>query len=219
MKHILTTDDTWFKIRSEYVTASEVASLVGHNSWTSAAQIKKAKLEGSTFNGNAATKLGQILEPIVVQLTNTALKTEFVLYETLEEGKAFFTKGWLGATPDACSADGSTLLECKTTKPANYVKYALFPPLNYLLQLQCQLYCTGLDVGQLSIMSTDLTQHGSDLVCPLVVYQMQYSEVICEILNEEADRLLNNDEAFRVKSSYKKQIELILNDNLERVYW
>lgn len=227
MKHILTTDEEWKSIRGKYITASEVASLVGHNDFTSAAQLKRDKLEGSSFHGNAATLLGQILEPIVVQIVNHVLKRtteqdKFVLYEELEKGKAFFTRGCLGATPDA--VNGSVLLECKTTKPAKFIKYSIFPPLNYLCQLQCQMYCTNtldthIEEGYLGIMSTNMTQNSSEFVAPLVLYKVKYCEALGVIFDEEAERLMNSTDPFRVTTGLKKKTEVLLMSNIEQVIW
>ncbi len=214
MKYVLRTEEEWKDIRKKYITASEVATILGLNAYMSPNKLKQEKIQ-QDFVGNSYTKVGQLLEPVVVQITNYVLNSKFKLYE--EDGaKSFFTKGCLGATPDAVQG-GNILLECKTTRPTNYLKYSIFPPLNYLLQLQCQLYCTDFVEGYLAILSTDLTQSTSELIWPISIYKVKKLDSLCNLMNEEAERFLST-ESFRVKSPLKKKAEVLLGMSHEKVY-
>lgn len=195
----------WHKHRAQYITASEAAIVVGMDPYGSPGKLKK----DTGFTGNASTIVGQVLEPVVVDITNRMMKTQFALYETIE-GKVFYTKGKLGATPDA--TDGERLLECKTTRPDIYLKYREEPPTRYLVQLQVQLWCTDKKEGFLSILSTDLTQSylNSAPIWPIVIYKIQRQDELCNLIEQEATRFFES-EKFRVDSKVKKQCAELLH--------
>lgn len=208
MKYIVKTEAEWHDLRTKYITASESAVLVGLNPYSSPSKLKK-----STFKGNANTLLGQLLETVVVKITNIMLKTNFKLFET-DEGKIFFTKGNLGATPDAL--EGPILLECKTTRPDLFLKHKEIPPVTYLMQLQTQLWCTGNEIGYLAILSTDLTQKDQEPNWPIVLYKVQLNHELCAIIESEAERFFKSD-TFRVNSKLKVQANLLLQSSWTKV--
>ena len=219
MKYKVKSEEEWHKLRAKCITASEAAVLVGLNPYSS-----PGKLKNSTFTGNSFTLVGQVLEPVVVDVTNRVMKREFKLFEDAGEGKVFYVKGNLGATPDA--TDGTELLECKTTRPQTFLKYFIAAPNNYLIQLQVQLHCTGKKVGYLAIMSTDLTQQCQEIKWPMVIYKVVRSDIIMAILQEEAERFFKirdaapeeNLPAFRTKSPYKKKVELLLQLSTTKIH-
>lgn len=211
MKHIVKTEEEWHKLRRQCITASEAAVLVGADPYSSPASLRNP----STFTGNAFTRVGQMLEPIVVNVTNEVLGTRFQLFETDDGSKEFYTEGHLGATPDA-HQDRKILLECKTTRPQTYIKYGAVPPSKYLVQLIVQLMCTGLDEGYLAIMSTNLTQSSATLVWPISIFKVWRDERICDILKEQAQKFTEN-EKFRVDSKVKQKVKLLLTMCHERV--
>lgn len=211
MKHIVGTEKDWLAIRKKYITASEAAVLVGADPYSSPKSIK----EPSDFFGNAFTAVGQMLEPVVVNIVNQILSTRFELYETLEGAKEFYTHGALGATPDA-HQDRQILLECKTTRPKTYLKYSAVPPNKYLIQLIVQLLCTDLNTGYLAIMSTDLTQQSAELKWPISIFKVKRCNEICNILEKEAERF-SAQKTFRVDSKIKKKVKLLLMMSYERV--
>lgn len=204
MKHIVKTEADWLDLRKQYITASEAAVLVGADPYSSPGKIRNP----SPFEGNSFTFVGQMLEPIVVNVVNAVLGTRFALYENPEGHKEFYTEGHLGATPDA-HEDRKILLECKTTRPKTYLKYAAVPPSKYLIQLLVQLHCTGLKEGYLAIMSTNLTQETAKLIWPVTIFKVLNDDRICSILVKEAERFTNNS-TFRVDSKVKQKIKLLL---------
>lgn len=203
-KHVVKEESEWLKLRSGTVTASEAATLVGLNPYSSPAKLRNPE----PFEGNSFTKVGQMLEGVVVNVVNQVLDTKFKLFEQSYGGKVFYTKEALGATPDAF--DGEVLLECKTTRPHTFYKYKGYPNIVYLIQTMVQMYCTGFKEAYLGIMSTDLTQETFELKWPIVIYKVLYNEDICDILNREAIRF-NEPKMFRVNSKYKKQVKLLLS--------
>ena len=211
MKYIVKTEEEWLELRKQYITASEAAVLVGADPYSSPTKIRNPE----PFSGNAFTIVGQLLEPIVVSVTNQVLNSGFELYETSEGYKEFYTKGLLGATPDA-HEDRKILLECKTTRPQTYIKYSAVPPNKYLIQLLVQLYCTDLEEGYLAIMSTDLTQSSSTLKWPITIYKVWKCGTICDILKTQAEKF-TNDKTFRVASKIKQKVRLLLTLCYKRI--
>lgn len=209
--HIVKTEADWLELRKLYITASEAAVLVGADPYSSPGKIRNPE----PFFGNAFTFVGQMLEPVVVNVTNKVLNTSFELYENVEGHKEFYTEGLLGATPDA-HEDRKVLLECKTTRPHTYLKYSAVPPSKYLIQLLVQLLCTGLDEGYLAIMSTDLTQATSTIKWPITVFKVWKCGTICDILKVQAEKFTNN-KTFRVDSKIKQKVRLLLTLCYERV--
>jgi putative phage-type endonuclease len=151
--YALETEKEWLELRKTVVTATEAAVLLGQNKYMTPNQMYREKTEGS-FKGNAYTKMGQLLEKMVISETNEKLNRQFLLLE--QEGVKIFYKHpevRLGATPDAI--EDEVLLECKSAHELNYLRYKYSPPKNYLMQLQTQLYCAGFQEGYLAIMSRD----------------------------------------------------------------
>lgn len=209
-KHIVKTETEWHKLRAQCVTASEAAVLVGADPYSSVASLRRP----SEFTGNAFTRVGQMLEPVVVNVVNDVLGTSYRLFENAEGHKEFYTREGLGATPDA-HQERKKLLECKTTRPQSYIKYGAVPPAKYIIQLLVQLYCTELSEGHLAIMSTNLTQATSTLKWPISVFKVWTDDRISATLKEEAQRFKENDK-FRVNPTVKQKIKLLLPMCYER---
>ena len=206
MKHIVKTEAEWLELRKQYITASQAAILVGADPYSSPASIRKPE----PFFGNAYTRVGQMLEPVVVNVVNDVLGTKFELFETQSGEKEFYTCDGLGATPDAHEGR-KRLLECKTTRPQTYIKYGSVPPNKYIIQLISQKICTEYDsdFDYLAIMSTDLTQATATLRWPISIFKVWKDERICDILKTEAERFAKNDK-FRVDSKVKQKVKLLL---------
>ncbi len=207
-KHIVKTEAEWLALRKQYITASSAAVLVGADPYSSPAKL----MTPDPFNGNAYTRVGQMLEPVVVNVTNDVLGTCFQLYENLEGHKEFYTCGVLGATPDAHS-EHKLLLECKTTRPKTYLKYSAVPPNKYLIQVLVQLLCVNLEEGYLAIMSTDLTQQSPELKWPISIFKVWKCGTICDILKIQAEKFNKaclEGKSFRVDSKVKQKVRLLL---------
>ena len=221
MKMLVLGDKEWLSQRQTVITATEAPTLLGLNRFSSPSKMWTEKTL-RTFKGNAYTLVGNLLEESVVDITNKKLGSNFNIIEN-ELGKVFYCHDdiKLGATPDA--VEGNTFLECKTTKPINYLKYKFQPPANYLMQLQTQLYCAGFDVGYLAIMSTDLSvDHAlSDLSedeyvqqhFPLSICKVKRDERLCELLHQEVIRFWecqDKGKMFRVNSKVKREASFLI---------
>lgn len=211
MKHIVKTEAEWLELRKQYITASSAAVLVGADPYSSPTKLRNP----DDFQGNAFTRVGQMLEPVVVNIVNDILGTTFKLYESEKGYKEFYTAGPLGATPDA-HQDRKILLECKTTRPHTYLKYGAVPPSKYLIQLMVQMMCTGLKEGYLAILSTDLTMKTSTLKWPISIYNVLYNEKICDTIQIQAQKFKEN-KTFRVDSKIKQMVKLTLPLTYERI--
>lgn len=215
MKHIVKTEAEWLELRKSYITASSAAVLVGADPYSS----PKSLTTPSDFHGNAYTVIGQVLEPVVVDITNRVLGSHFRLYETSEGWKEFYTEGYFGATPDAYMEDTEgkrLLLECKTTRPKTYLKYSAVPPSKYIIQLLVQMICTDIKKGLLAILSTNLTQETEKLNFPITIFRVWTNEELCNILKEEAHRF-KTSESFRVNSKVKQRVKILLTLAYERI--
>lgn len=214
MKYIVQNETDWHALRSQVITASEAAVLVGADPYSSPTKLRNPE----PFAGNAFTFVGQVLEEVVAKITNKVLGTNFQLYEQEENVKEFYINGHLGATPDA-HQDRKILLECKTTRPKTYMKYSAVPPSKYIIQNIVQQICVDdleSDFGYLSILSTDLTQNSPKLCWPITIYKIWKNEEICRILQEESSRYYAG-KTFRVNSKVKQKVKLLLTMSWERV--
>ena len=218
MKKLLKGDKEWLKARQQVITATEAPALLGLNPFSSPAKMWQEKTEKS-FVGNSYTQIGQWLEPVVVTITNSLLGTDFKIIEN-EIGKIFYQhdKARLGATPDAIGVN--EFLECKTTKPLNYLKYKYCPPLYYIIQLQVQLICAGFDTGYLAIMGTDLSQADDVLRLPITIFKVARQPRLEELLIQEVNRFWDcnkREVQFRVSSKVKRESGIICNMCYDKV--
>ena len=217
----LKTREEWLAVRKKVVTATEVPVLLGLNPFMSPNQLLKEK-ELSTFHGNAYTQIGEWLEPVVIQATNLTLGTDFRLLEENGAKKFFHLDGLkLGATPDAISADGTILLECKTTKPTSYIQYQMSPPDQYILQLTTQLHCATLKQGYLSILSTDLTQTSPQLDLRLSIYEVNCNQKLGALIEEEVDRFWACKEEgkdFKVNPQTKAHAKMLVDMCYKKIH-
>lgn len=220
MKHkIIKKESDWLSLRHKFVTASESASLLGLNKYSSAMSMWSEK-QNRTFVGNSYTKIGQALESLVVTATNEVLGREFKLYEEAYKGKVFFYDDSirLGATPDAFDRMG--LLECKTTNPFTFLRYAGAPPTNYIMQIQTQMYCTEIDNAHLAILSTDLSQTMAPFKWPMVVYEVQRNEELLKLLKMELTRFwdcIDAKKQYRVTTAVKNKALLLSSMTHRRI--
>lgn len=212
-------EEQWLELRTRVLTASDMSVVLGLNKWKSVKELLESKQEYVPFE-NAYTWLGQILEPVVVHATNKVLDSNFSLFEDTGS-RSFYadmTIG-MGATPDA--TDGERLLECKSTKPHNYLRWFEWPPAYYLAQLYTQLICTEKRQGLLSIMSTDLTQKSDQLKLPINIYTLDRSDEIDEYFFSEVKRFwttLDAKKQFRVARKKATWLETLMRIKTKRIY-
>lgn len=209
----------WLELRTRVLTASDIGVILGMNRWKSVKELIESKKEFEPFE-NAYTWLGQQLEPVVMAAVNKTLESEFRLFE--DNGSRSFYADLnigLGATPDAFDKD--RLLECKSTKPLNHLRWYGWPPAYYLTQLYTQMICTDKQQGLLAILSTDLTQTSDKLNLPLTVYTLDRNEDIDKYLLSEVKRFWTADKekkSFRVARKKATWFETLLRINTRIIY-
>lgn len=144
----------WLAFRKKYITATELGTLLGVNSYQSPSQLLKEKStkENESLN-NKYIYLGLAAEPMVFQI----LKMHgWELDVLVPEGKSLvFTDNELGlsSTPDNFRWDGTepAIVEVKTTSEANFLKNwtGSMPPIRYIAQVYAQMVTTGMRLGYL----------------------------------------------------------------------
>jgi len=213
------TEQEWLQLRSNVITATDMGVILGLNPYVSVAKMLEEKINTESLN-NSYVFIGNILESVVVKATNKALNKDFKLFED-EQGKTFFIDEdlKLGATPDA--HDDQYILECKSTKPINYLKWTNWPPAYYLIQLYTQLICTNKERGLLAILSTNLSQHSSELELPLIIFLLQRTTKLDDMIFTELKRFLESihtNKQFKVNRKQTQELELRLRFNTNKIY-
>lgn len=111
---ILTADasrEEWLQARTQGIGGSDVSAIVGLNKWSSPYQVWLDKTgNAAEKETNQAMRMGNLLEPIVVQLFNEDAGIETRRIGLLRSKENPFMQ----VTPDRLTADGG-LLECKTS--------------------------------------------------------------------------------------------------------
>jgi putative phage-type endonuclease len=133
----------WLEWRMCGVGASDAPVIMNENPWKSKAYLLKEKLgETNVWAGNAATRRGQVFEPVIraqiERLLNISIKP--VCIQSTE-----FDMGWMRASLDGISDDGSRVFEIKFgEKVYEHVKLTNTIPRYHYGQLQHILAITGL---------------------------------------------------------------------------
>lgn len=198
----------WLELRTKCLTASDIGVLLGLNPYQTMTDVEKKKESFQPID-NDYMELGRFLEPRVVTEVNRVLGTNFELFE----GNAFYYSEelGLGATPDA--GDGAVLLECKSTSPKNFLKWAFLPPFYYLAQLYTQMICCNRTDGYIAVLSTDLSiRENKDLH----IYHLTRSDNIDSILLKELKRykqFKKDNKKFGIdrKQSVNTMLEFMVN--------
>ena len=170
-------DPAWQDRRSEVITGSEVASLMGLNPWRGREALLESYLRPSPWHDNHKTFWGRQLESAV--LDGYGKLTGLRVVNT----NAFFIRDGIGATidglidPDSFESllpasegyvgttapsywrktheqlcyllgrDKPVICECKVTSERNKADWGKEVPAYYVAQLQAQMWATDLDVS------------------------------------------------------------------------
>lgn len=145
----------WLAKRSQNITATEVASLLGLDKYKTPHKVLKEKINPVKLADNAAMRAGRILEPgVFVALKEIGLNCrpadyeKVVMYED-PEVRLSCTLDGIGINKDK----GKYIVECKSTKPELFEKWEDQAPINYIIQVQVQLMLTKLDKALLACVS------------------------------------------------------------------
>ena len=145
--------DQWLEARRTCIGASDAAAILGESPWQSPYSIWANKVHGiDLFEESERMKWGTVLEPVIAEEFTIWAESNIPNYggisgdgKTLYRSKAY---EFIGASPDrfVCDVNGNNigLLEIKTTDGRNSADWKDAPPLQYQIQVQHQLYVTGL---------------------------------------------------------------------------
>lgn len=206
----------WLHARCQYVTGTDVSSLLGFNKYKSAAKVLKEKIEPPVKIDNAYMRAGRILEPGVLIavseigiLTKPAAQDGYVAMCIDEESR-------LSASLDGIAVikGKEYILEAKTTSTDKFEAWETAPPINYLLQVQTQLIVTGTTTAVLACLE-------SNFPFKLIIYKVDSNEKVQELIKSESVRFWKyyaENRKFVVNSSIKDKINKIILDTVVRVY-
>lgn len=133
--------DEWLEARKDYLSASEIAAVLGVSKYKTWADVKSGEPEVFTEEQLQRFRAGHAFEPVLKQMwaDNAEGRTLDPAESTL------WTAGDLAATPDGFGDEGGTpcLIEAKCVGHRMLHHWEDGPPLYVLLQVQAQLMCTG----------------------------------------------------------------------------
>lgn len=198
----------WFELRKKHITGTEVPSLYALNPYLSAVKVMQGKDTPVKLEDNDALRAGRILEPgVVVALTEMGID---VKPAALFGEVCVVTKKNISVSLDAIATDESFLVECKTTEKKFEAWKEGFIPINYLLQCQVQLLCTGLPYALLACMHI----HSP---FPIVIYKVVENKELQKIIIDTVDRFWDNkskEEKFKVDQDEKKAVLGLLENTI-----
>lgn len=155
------------KARQRCIGASDVGIILGLSPWKTSKELWFDKVHGATFKGNAATKRGNLFEPLVIKQAEEFLGKQIVQdvrYERhyeLDGHTVIFAANTDGVVDDgderlvqyARFMHGEHVPEqvCEA-KTARSIDHWGLPgtdavPDTYLTQVYCQMWCSGATVG------------------------------------------------------------------------
>ena len=131
----------WFSERHQRLTASDVATAIGMNPYSSRADLIYKKCGGKdVFKGNAATKHGEKWEDTAIRIYCEKYNDKSFEFGLLPHP----TIPFLGGSPDGITAKG-IVLEVKCPLMRNIIPGVV--PAYYLPQVQIVMECTNLEVA------------------------------------------------------------------------
>tara|TARA_B100001758_G_C18375048_1_gene593743 strand:- start:321 stop:1298 length:978 start_codon:yes stop_codon:yes gene_type:complete len=131
----------WFAERHQRLTASDVATAIGMNPYSSRADLVYKKCGGKdVFKGNAATKHGEKWEDTAIRIYCERYNDKSFEFGLLPHP----TIPFLGGSPDGITAKG-TVLEVKCPLMRTIIPGVV--PAYYLPQVQIVMECTNLEVA------------------------------------------------------------------------
>lgn len=208
----------WLEQRAKVITATEASSLFALNPYASAAKMFQNK-RVPTFQENAFTRLGHVLEPAVIAAVNQVLGVSF---KQAPEGLFYLhSDAPLGATPDAFGK--STLLECKSTSPTKFLDgWVEHPPLYYILQVHVQLLCTRKKTAYIACLPTNLTPTAINSPLPLKIFMIRYNQELAEAILQRVEygfTCFQKDATYEHDRALNRRVKELLVETAEEVKW
>jgi putative phage-type endonuclease len=133
----------WYDIRKRMVTASDIATVLGHNPYARRKEVilKKCNV-GKPFTGNKYTHHGVKYEPIATMFYEMLKKTTIIEFGLIPHPEL----SYLGASPDGITPDGIMLeIKCPFTRKINTDGILQGVPLHYWIQMQIQMEACNLE--------------------------------------------------------------------------
>jgi len=207
------TREEWLQARQRYVTATQVASLLGVNKFMTGEQLRQQFDMPDEIDQNSPYLLaGHKWEPEILssaaKLLNVEISAQQSFY-TLEDHS-------LAATPDAITSD-ERIIEAKATNYNNHKYWEESPPLNYLAQVHTQLLTTGAKEAFIAGMFfMDWPEEPKPIM--MTVYKITKNEEVEKKILDSVERFwyaFKNDEPF--KSKNVKDIKELLKSTASKV--
>lgn len=178
--------EPWYKMREGMLTASDWASALKMNPYSSENKLLQKKCGvGDNFTGNFATRWGVKYEPVANALYEKWNNTTVIEFGLLGHPNISF----LGASPDGITPDGVMLeIKCPPKREITGI-----PPLYYWVQVQGQLEicdlerCDFLECKILEYGSREAFDEDSSLCDPTLTISGKEKGVIIEYINPEEE--------------------------------
>ncbi|STC97678.1 YqaJ viral recombinase family protein [Corynebacterium renale] len=173
------THEQWLQIRSEHVTATEVASAFVRRTAANWAEIRDRKQGARKFAGNACTRWGHERESEIFDYAQAFIYPDLVLNE---DPQTIWVAGRFSATPDSFAPDLKRGCEFKTTSRPLVEKPQLRD--QYLAQVQFTMWLAGAKEWALVVEQHDEFQPvelSHEMVAPDVELQHQLAETATDL--------------------------------------
>lgn len=225
-------DPEWLKLRSRFVTGTDLPALFGFNEYSNPTKLWKSKLnadpipegismnEHVTANSSIFTRMGKILEPAVMNLAIEVLGKEVRSFGDHRGDLMYYSQELrMSATPDAFIGKSiewiDSLVELKSTSLKKLMEWQRNPPLHYLTQLATQCFLLNVSNGYLVIMHPRYPDLPS-----LIFYNELDIDRLGEIFKTEVGRFWKFFESgkgkiFKLDKDLAKEVTDLLTKNLE----
>lgn len=172
----------WIEWRKSKVTASELPIIMGKSKWLSPYELWQQKLGfTSGMKDNWAMQRGRELEPIVRDLVNKKLESNFVPMVVEHE-----ELDWAAASLDGIDLELEAILEIKCPCLADHkLAEEGKVPEHYFDQIQFQLFCSGMQIAYYASYYNPAGNSEDPLVIFLVERDEDY--MLKNMLNKAAD--------------------------------
>lgn len=142
----------WLEARYNVLTASDMPSILGVQSFKSASQVATSKItrqESRETKDNLLLEWGRIMEDIVMRKFELHSNTKVVAHKY--SLTYYDNNPLIAASLDGISEDGDFVVECKSPSGFGSRSYSeLDAPKRNFIQTQVQMMCAGVDKGYIA---------------------------------------------------------------------
>ncbi|MEC4558605.1 MAG: YqaJ viral recombinase family protein ['Conium maculatum' witches'-broom phytoplasma] len=194
----------WYQYRKKFINASEIGSITGNDKFRTLEQLVHDKIFGTSFTSNKYTEHGNKMEPIARSFFEKTTQLNYPDTIFTDDKVQMFS-----ASLDGYNSKTNTLLEIKF--PYVDEKNNISPswngfftnkevPLNYWVQVQCQLYCSQVKFAYFLVYFNDNDYH--------VVRIYQDNNFINKMIQDGKKylTLLQNNKQELQQTTYLKQL-------------